>query len=101
MNTLPPDAVSISNGDVTIDAEVVAPRLGLTVDDLKDKMAKGLVTGVTEAGINEDAGRTRLTFRYGATIWRVVIEADGRLVEDPAPDTHAGFRLVDLANKGS
>ena len=48
-------------------------------------MAKGLVTSVSETGRDEDAGRMRLTFRYRARVWRVVVEADGTLVEDPLP----------------
>ena len=48
-------------------------------------MANGLVTSVAETGIDEDEGRTRLTFRYRARVWRVVIAGDGTLIEDPAP----------------
>ena len=78
-------AVEVGHAQITIDAEVLAPRLGLTVDALKENMAKGLVVSVTETGQDEDAGRTRLTFRYRARVWRVVIDTDGTLFEDPVP----------------
>ena len=100
MTRLSSTAVNIDDGEIAIDAEVLAPRLGLTVDALKENMAKGRVVGVAEKGMDEDAGRTRLTFRYRARIWRVVVEADGRLVEEPSaaasPQVQAKqFSLID------
>jgi len=94
--------VLVGDDQITIDAEVLAPKLGLTVEALKDNMSNGIVTSVAETGIDEDAGRTRLTFRYRARVWRVVVEADGSLIEDPVlplkprPAT-TPFRLIDLA----
>ena len=85
MTQLSPTRVSISGGQITIDAEVLAPKLGLSIEALKENMANGLVTIIVEADVNEEAGRTRLTFRYRAQVWRVVVEVDGRLVEDPTP----------------
>ena len=84
----------------------LASKLGLTAEALKDKMAKGLVTSVSETGRDEDAGRMRLTFRYRARVWRVVVEADGTLVEDPVPAGKPGhakdpFSLLDLARDAS
>ena len=101
MTKLPPTTVSVGNGHFTVDAEALAPKLGLTVEALKEAMASGLVTSVAESGVDEDAGRTRLTFRYRARIWRVVVEADGTLLEDPAPITKPrtgkdAFSLLDL-----
>ena len=101
MTQLPPTTVSVSDGHFTVDAEVLAPKLGLTAEALKEAMASGLVTSVAESGIDEDAGRTRLTFRYRARIWRVVVEADGSLLEDPAPIAKPrtgkdAFSLLDL-----
>ena len=85
MIPLPSTAICIDDGEITVDAKALAPKLGLTIEALKENMANGLVTGVTETGMDEDAGRTRLTFRYRARVWRVVIEADGGLFEDPLP----------------
>ena len=85
MTVLSSAAICIDDGEITIDAEALAPKLGLSTEALRQNMAMGLVMGVTETGENEDAGRTRLTFRYRSRIWRVVIEADGSLFEDPLP----------------
>ena len=83
MSAISHAAIEVGHAQITIDAEVLAPRLGLTVEALKENMAKGLVLSVAETGQDEDAGRTRLTFRYRARVWRVVIDADGDLFEDP------------------
>ena len=71
--------------NITVDAATLAPKLGLTAAALRENMANGLVTGVVETGVGEDQGRTRLTFRYRTRIWRVVIEPDGALREEPVP----------------
>ena len=106
MTRLSATTVSLSNGDITIDAEALAPKLGLTVRALKENMAKGLVTSVAETGVDEDAGRTRLTFRYRARVWRVVMEADGTLIEAPVPAVKPKpakdrFSLLELARDAS
>ena len=106
MARLPPAAVTVSDGGITVDAEVLAPKLGLTADALKENMAKGLVTSIAETGVDEDAGRTRLTFRYRARVWRVVLEADGTPVEAPAPSAEppspkGAFSLLDMARDAS
>jgi hypothetical protein len=94
-------AVSFNKGEITIDAEVLAPKLGLSTEALKVNMAKGLVTNIAETGVDEDAGRRRLTFRYRSRIWCVVIDADGALTEVPSPTAkplriNDPFSLLDL-----
>ncbi|MDX1423033.1 MAG: DUF6522 family protein [Kiloniellales bacterium] len=79
--------ISLRDGDVEIDAGYLAPKLGLSPRQLIDEMRRGIVYGVVETGVAEDEGRTRLTFRYRARAWRVVVEPDGTLVEASDPDT--------------
>ena len=40
MARLSATTVSLSNGDITIDAEALAPKLGLSVEALRENMAK-------------------------------------------------------------
>jgi NFU1 iron-sulfur cluster scaffold homolog, mitochondrial len=75
--------IRIKNGEVTIDAAFLAPRLGLAVEALQAEMRRGAVVSTVEEGRDEDAGRTRVTVRYGRRIWRVVVEPDGTFVEMP------------------
>ncbi len=85
MSSVPASAISIADGEITIDAELLAFKLGLPAASLKAEMRKGIVSSVAETGINEDAGRTRLTFRYRTRVWIVVVDPDGNLVESIAP----------------
>jgi hypothetical protein len=57
-------AIVIVDDGIIIDAEVLAPKLGLSAEALKGEMRKGIVYSVAETGVDEDAGRIRLTFRY-------------------------------------
>jgi hypothetical protein len=76
MNPFPP-VVEIHDDDVTVEASYLAARLGLSVDRLRTEMQRGIIYSVVERGLGEDAGRLRLTFRYRARSWTVVIEPDG------------------------
>ena len=80
-----PNGASIVDGEITVDAELLASKLGLSSETLKREMRKGLVYSTVERGEQEDSGNTRLTFRYRATVWRTVLKADGTLVDDPVP----------------
>jgi hypothetical protein len=84
MNVIPFAVVTMTDGVITINADLLAPKLGLSVEVLKAEMRRGYVYSVTEQGIGSDAGRTRLTFRYRARSWCVVVDPDGTLVEGPA-----------------
>ena len=81
----PTAAITIADGEITVDAERLAPRLGLSAEALKAEMHKGNVSSVAETGINEDAGRTRVTFRYRTRAWTVVVEPDGTVIEKIPP----------------
>jgi hypothetical protein len=102
MTRLSPNVVSIVDGGLTIDAEALAPKLSLSVESLKEKMARGLVTSVVETGVDEDEGRTRLTFRYRSRTWVVVVEPDGSLVEGAAQvQLREPLALLDLVKDAS
>jgi uncharacterized protein DUF6522 len=84
MATLLP-AIEVRGEEAAIEAGFLAAKLGLSVDRLRAEMRRGIVYGVVERGVGEDAGRLRLTVRYRARSWTVVVEADGTLNEVPAP----------------
>jgi len=83
MAILPP-VIEVHGEEATIEAGHLAAKLGLSLDRLRAEMRRGIVYGVVERGVGEDAGRLRLTFRYRARSWTVVVEADGTLSEAPA-----------------
>jgi hypothetical protein len=82
MNPSPP-VIEIHGDEVTVEATYLAARLGLPVDRLRTEMRRGIVYSVVERGMGEDAGQLRLTFRYRARAWTVVVQRDGTLSEGP------------------
>jgi hypothetical protein len=76
--------IGIHGGEVTVEASYLATRLGLSVDRLQAEMRRGIVYGVVERGVGEDAGRLRVTFCYRARVWTAVIQPDGSLNETPS-----------------
>ena len=84
MATLLP-VIEVRGEEATIEAGFLAAKLGLSVDRLRAEMRRGIVYGVVERGVGEDAGRLRLTFRHRARSWTVVVEPDGTLHEAEAP----------------
>src|SRR5437762_12698907 len=83
-NSLP--TIDIYGDDVTVDATYLASRLGLPVDKLLTEMRRGIVYSVVERGMGKDAGQLRLTYRYRARAWTVVVHRDGTLSEAPDDD---------------
>jgi hypothetical protein len=73
-------AVVSIDGEITVDARLIAPHLGLTPEEMIAEVRHGLVYQVAEKGLAADEGRLRLTFRYRARECRVVIDADGAVV---------------------
>ncbi|WP_133477563.1 DUF6522 family protein [Cognatilysobacter segetis] len=71
--------------DIAIDAALVAPRLGLDVDTFRALMDDGRIRVLCERGVGDDAGRYRATFYYHAARARLVVDAQGRLLQaEPA-----------------
>ena len=107
MSALPSSPVTIEDGEITIAADLLAPKMRLSVEALKAELRRGYVYSVAERGIDEDAGRTRLTFRYRNRSWTVVVEPDGTLVDPLAASNKASpakndrVRLLDLVRKAS
>jgi hypothetical protein len=66
--------ITASHDGFTVDAELVAGKLGLSPDVFWQELKRGIVYGVVERGEGEDAGSTRLTFRYRARSWSVTLE---------------------------
>ena len=77
--------IEVRGEEATIEADFLAAKLGLSLDRLRAEMRRGIVYGVVERGVGEDAGRLRLTFRHRARSWTVVVEPDGTLHEAEAP----------------
>src|SRR5258708_17167896 len=73
-------AVVSINGEITVDARLIAPHLGLTPEEMMAELRCGLVYQVAEKGTAADEGRIRLTFRYRARECRIVVDASSAVV---------------------
>lgn len=82
---LPPGIVDWKDGQVVVDPDYLAPRLGLTSEMLRHGLQTGEVVGVTETGIGEDEGTTRIVLRSATRAWAAQIRADGTAREVPPP----------------
>ena len=67
-------AVTPSKDGFIVEVELVAEKLGLSPGVFWREMKRGIVYGVVERGEGNDAGCTRLTFRYRARSWSVTLE---------------------------
>jgi hypothetical protein len=77
-----------------LDATALAKKLSISPEDLRRRMRLGQVTSLVEAGEGEDAGLRRLTVRCSAAVWRAVVDADGRMVDEEWGGQPALSRLV-------
>jgi len=86
-------------GDYVLEPTALAEKLSIPPEDLRRRMKLGLVTSLVEAGEGEHAGLRRLTVRCGAEVWRAVVDADGKIIEEERRGEPALSRLVRRATR--
>lgn len=69
------------NGDIEIDAGVVAKGLKIDVVSLQAGMRNGRITSLCEQGVGEDEGRSRLTFFSDVCQYRLVVDEAGDIIQ--------------------
>ena len=87
------------HGDFVLEPTALAEKLSIPPEDLRRRMRLGLVTSLVETGEGADAGLRRLTARCGAAVWRAVVDADGRIVDEEWGGEPALSRLVRRATQ--
>lgn len=75
------NAVTVADGEFGVNAAIVAEGLGLDPEFVLAAMRERKITSLCERGIDEDAGRSRLTFRYRERRFRLVIDQDGNILD--------------------
>jgi hypothetical protein len=78
--------IEFENGEVQIDAAIVADGLGVTLPLLQQGMRAGDITSLAERGVDADLGRHRLTFFSAHRRFRVVVDASGAIIQRSALD---------------
>jgi hypothetical protein len=74
-------ALQIETSVVQIEASVVAQGLQLEPSSVHTMMRNGEITGLCERGVDEDAGRYRLTFFHKNRHFRLVVDETGTVVQ--------------------
>lgn len=78
--------IEFENGELQIDASVVADGLGVTLPLLQEGMRAGRITSLAERGVEADLGRHCLTFFSEHRRFRVVVDASGAIIQRSALD---------------
>ena len=73
-------AVERNAGDFVIEAALLAEAFGLTEAEVRARMRDGAITSRCETGVDEDAGRWRLTFHHGDRACRFVVDEAGTIL---------------------
>lgn len=73
--------VELQDGDLVVDAEIIAKGLGLDPRSVQEMMRAGSITSVCERGIGEDEGRFRVTFFTRSRRLRLVVDETGRVLQ--------------------
>jgi Fe-S cluster biogenesis protein NfuA len=82
---VPPGVIGWDDGQLMVDPDYLAPRLGLSTQALRDGLRSGDVVGATEAGAGADAGKTRVVLRSATRAWAAEVLPDGSAREIPPP----------------
>lgn len=78
--------ISFENGTIEVDPAIVAKGLRLDVDALRAALKDGTVTSLCEKGMEQDAGRFRLTFFSPTRRLRLVVDEGGAILQTSTAD---------------
>lgn len=68
-------------GDFVVEARLLADSFTLSENEIKALMRNGAIASRCEAGVDEDAGRWRLTFRHGECACRFIVDEAGAVLK--------------------
>jgi len=72
--------VGFVDGCIEVPAELIAEGLGVPVVELPGLLRSGAITSRSELGVDEDAGRHRLTFFHRGRRLRLIVGSDGCVI---------------------
>ncbi len=73
--------IEMKDGQPIVDAKDLADLLGLSEAEVQAKMRAKEITTRFEIGVDEDAGRIRLTFLHGTQKVRLTCSEDGTVLK--------------------
>ena len=98
---VPEGVIGWEDGQIIVDPDYLAPKLGITPEALRAGLQRGDVVGVTETGEGKDSGKTRIVLRTTTRAWAAEIDTSGAAREIPPPRVieAAAGREKELANR--
>ena len=78
--------VEFAEGALCIDAAVIGRGLNVEPSLVQVRMREGKITVFCEHGVDEDAGRYRLTFFHENRRFRLVIDEEGNAIQRSTVD---------------
>lgn len=73
--------VEIADGDIVVDAALLAPLLDVPAADVPDLMRSQAITSLCERGIDAHEGQYRLSFFYRNRRVRLNVDANGQVLQ--------------------
>jgi hypothetical protein len=73
--------VEFQEGALRIDATVIGRGLNVEPSLVQVRMREGKITALCERGVDEDAGRYRLTFFHENRRFRLVVDEEGNAIQ--------------------
>ncbi len=80
------NAVVFADGEFSVDAAEIAEGLRIHPTQVLAGMRQRRITSLCERGIDEDAGRYRLTFFYARRRFRLVVDEAGTIIDRMVED---------------
>ncbi|MEM1162868.1 MAG: DUF6522 family protein [Pseudomonadota bacterium] len=90
---IPADVIGWEDGQIIVDPDYLASRLGISGESLRAGLQRGDIVGVTETGEGSDSGKTRVIVRTSTRAWAAEVDATGAAREIPPP------RVIEAASK--
>ncbi len=81
MEALETNRIQFDGESFSVDAALIAESLGIGLSLIQTLMRQGKITSRCERGVDEDAGRHRLTFFHGNRRLCLVVDDSGAIVE--------------------
>lgn len=78
--------IEFEDGGIEVEAAIVAEGLGIVPSLVQEQMREGTITSLCERGIDDDAGRYRLTFFSGNRRLRLLVDDKGNVVQRSSID---------------
>jgi hypothetical protein len=82
--------IAFVDGALCVDAAIIGKGLGFDPSLVQARMREGKIKSLCERGLDEDAGRYRLTFSYESRRFRLLVDEEGNVLR---------HSLVDFGNR--